>query len=47
MSQTAKPVDLWVRRVGWLIAIWIVSVTALAAAASLLRLLMTLCGMKG
>jgi hypothetical protein len=47
MIRTAKPEDHWIRRVGWLIAIWIGSVVALAAAASLLRLLMTLCGMKG
>jgi hypothetical protein len=46
MIRAAKPVTLWIRRAGWLFAIWIVSVVALAVAASLLRLLMTLCGMK-
>jgi hypothetical protein len=46
MIRAAKPANLWIRRAGWLIAIWIVSVAALAVAASLLRLLMTLCGMK-
>lgn len=47
MIRAANPVNLWVRRACWLIAIWIVSVAALAVAASLLRLLMKLCGMKG
>ncbi|WP_243050321.1 DUF2474 family protein [Dyella sp. RRB7] len=46
MIRAAKPVHLWIRRAGWLIALWIASVATLAAAASLLRLLMTLCGMK-
>jgi hypothetical protein len=47
MIRVARPVNLWIRRATWLIAIWIASVAALAVAASLLRLLMTLCGMKG
>jgi hypothetical protein len=47
MFRATKPVNLWMRRSGWLIAIWIASVCFLAVAASLLRLLMKLCGMKG
>jgi hypothetical protein len=47
MIQTAKPINLWIRRTGWLVAIWIASVVALAIVASLIRSLMTLCGMKG
>jgi Protein of unknown function (DUF2474) len=47
MIRVARPVNLWIRRAAWLIAIWIASVASLAVAASLLRLLMTLCGMKG
>lgn len=47
MIRTEKPVILWIRRAGWLVAIWFASVLALAIAASLIRSLITLCGMKG
>lgn len=46
MTGTAKSVNLWIRRVGWLVAIWIASVIALGIVASSIRSLMTLCGMK-
>ncbi len=36
---------LWARRIGWFIAIWIVSVIALAVAAGLLRTLMNFAGL--
>lgn len=40
--MAAPPVrlPLWLRRVGWLVLIWVASVAALGAAAWLLRLLM-------
>ncbi|WP_349256704.1 DUF2474 domain-containing protein [Dyella sp.] len=47
MIWMAKPINVWIRRSGWLITIWIVSVWALAVVASLIRLLMSLCGMRG
>jgi len=47
MIGAAKPVSLWTRRFGWLIAIWLASACSLAVAASLLRLIMKLCGMQG
>jgi len=37
----------WLRRVGWLVLIWVASVAALAAVALLFRLLMTLAGLTG
>ena len=36
----------WIRRFGWLIAIWAASVAALALAAALMRLLMHAAGMR-
>lgn len=47
-SQMEKPRashKLWLRRIGWLAALWTGSVAALAAAALLLRMLMSLAGM--
>jgi hypothetical protein len=38
---------LWPRRMGWLILIWIVSVTVLAAVAMLFRILMNAAGLTG
>jgi hypothetical protein len=38
---------LWVRRVGWLVLIWTLSVIALAVVAALLRILMTFAGLSG
>jgi hypothetical protein len=37
---------LWLRRFGWLVAIWAASVAALALAAALMRLLMHAAGMR-
>jgi hypothetical protein len=37
---------LWLRRFGWLVAIWAASVAALALAAALVRLLMGAAGMR-
>jgi hypothetical protein len=37
----------WVARVGWLFALWCAGVGAVAVASVLLRLLMTVAGMKG
>jgi hypothetical protein len=37
---------LWLRRFGWLVAIWTASVAALALAAALIRLLMRAAGMR-
>ncbi|WLI91595.1 DUF2474 domain-containing protein [Massilia sp. R2A-15] len=36
---------LWLRRIGWLVAIWAGSVAALGLAAGLMRLLMRLAGL--
>jgi hypothetical protein len=38
---------LWVRRIGWFIVIWMVSVIALALVAGLLRTLMSFAGLTG
>jgi hypothetical protein len=37
---------LWIRRCGWLVAIWAASVAALALVAALVRLLMHAAGMR-
>jgi hypothetical protein len=37
---------LWLRRFGWLVAIWAGSVLALGALATLIRLLMTAAGLR-
>jgi hypothetical protein len=37
---------LWLKRFGWLVAIWAASVAALALAAALMRLLMQAAGMR-
>ncbi|HTB65347.1 MAG TPA: DUF2474 domain-containing protein [Steroidobacteraceae bacterium] len=36
---------LWVRRIGWFIVIWLVSVISLAVVAGLLRTLMNFAGL--
>lgn len=43
----APPRKPWLKRIGWLVAIWLASVAALGAAALVLRLLMGLAGMHG
>jgi len=37
---------LWLRRLGWLVALWAAGVAALAAVALLLRLVMHAAGMR-
>jgi hypothetical protein len=37
---------LWLRRLGWLVAIWAAGVLALGAVATLIRLLMTAAGLR-
>ncbi|ESQ81390.1 DUF2474 family protein [Asticcacaulis benevestitus] len=46
MSDVPHDKKLWLRRVGWLVLIWIGSVAALALVALLLRLLMNMAGMS-
>lgn len=45
MSDASPDGKLWLRRVGWLILIWIGSVMALAIVAVLFRLFMSVAGM--
>lgn len=42
----AAPRALWLKRIGWLLAIWSASVAALGVAAWLLRLLMRAAGLS-
>lgn len=44
MARPGPP--LWLRRLGWLAALWAAGVAALAAVALLLRLLMHAAGMR-
>ncbi len=37
----------WLKRIGWLVLIWSLSVLALGIVALVLRFLMTLAGLKG
>jgi hypothetical protein len=37
---------LWLKRIGWLVALWAAGVAALALAAGLMRLLMHASGMR-
>ncbi|MFA5957709.1 DUF2474 domain-containing protein [Hyphomicrobium sp.] len=43
LTRTERPT--WVRRIGWLLLIWFLSVLALAVVAGLIRLLMTSAGL--
>ncbi len=45
MAQTAGQTASWVRRLAWLILIWVASVAALGAAAWVIRLLMRAAGL--
>ncbi|WP_073629337.1 DUF2474 domain-containing protein [Pseudoxanthobacter soli] len=42
---TPRPGTLWVRRVGWLVLIWVASVAALGVVALVFRAVMSLAGM--
>jgi Protein of unknown function (DUF2474) len=46
MASSCQSLKLWALRIGWMAVIWMGSVAALAVAASVLRLVMKLCGMK-
>jgi hypothetical protein len=41
-----RPAPLWMRRLGWLVALWLAGVAMLAAVALLLRVLMHAAGMR-
>jgi len=43
--QAPTPMESWLRRLGWLILIWIVSILALAIVAGLFRILMNAAGL--
>lgn len=46
MANLSRPwLRLWSKRIGWLAAIWVISIAALAVLAYALRLLMNLAGM--
>ncbi|QAB01031.1 MULTISPECIES: DUF2474 domain-containing protein [Agrobacterium tumefaciens complex] len=45
MDGDKTPPGLWLRRVGWLIAIWAGSTAALVVIALIFRMLMNLAGM--
>lgn len=44
-GEDGRPRGLWLRRLGWLVAIWAASVAALAVVAMLVRMLMNMAGM--
>lgn len=44
-SCASRPGALWVRRVGWLVLIWVASVAVLGVVALVFRAVMTLAGM--
>ena len=46
MAAEKAPRGPWLRRVGWLVAIWAGSIAALTVVALLFRLLMNLAGMR-
>lgn len=45
-TDSSPKFNLWLKRVGWLVLIWAASVTALAAAAYLMRFLMNSAGLN-
>ena len=45
-TGSAAPRRLWLRRFGWLVAIWAASVAALGAVALVFRLLMKAAGLN-
>ncbi len=47
MSAASPRAPLWLRRIGWLVAIWTGSVAALAFVALLFRLIMNAAGLNG
>ncbi|KAA0972698.1 DUF2474 domain-containing protein [Aureimonas fodinaquatilis] len=46
LQRTSTAPKSWVKRVGWLVLIWVVSVTALGTVAYLFRFLMKLAGLS-
>jgi len=46
MAEPPREPRRWARRLGWLALIWLASVTALAAVAILIRVLMTFAGLR-
>lgn len=44
-GETAKDRPSWLRRIGWLVLIWTLSVLALAAVAAVIRVIMTAVGL--
>ncbi|SNS74449.1 Protein of unknown function [Sphingomonas laterariae] len=38
MATTERPATIWARRIGWFVAIWVMSVVVIGAVAWLLRL---------
>lgn len=46
MAEAPQGPRRWARRLGWLALIWLASVTALAAVALLIRVLMTFAGLR-
>lgn len=46
MAEPPRGPRQWTRRLGWLALIWLASVTALAAVALLIRILMNLAGLR-
>ncbi|WP_370677394.1 DUF2474 domain-containing protein [Pleomorphomonas sp. PLEO] len=46
MAAETTPRRQWLRRVGWLVAIWAGSILALGVVAMMFRLMMNLAGMK-
>lgn len=45
MAVEPRPRGLWLRRIGWLIAIWAASIAALAVIALIFRVVMSMAGM--
>lgn len=46
MAEAPQGPRRWARRLGWLALIWLASVTALAAVALLIRMVMTFAGLR-
>jgi len=46
MAPAASRVPQWLRRLGWMVLLWMAGVAALFATASIIRLLMHAAGMR-